>query len=309
MWRSLQARFVAPHRGRSRQISVCGRIAISIACSGRVWFDLEAARAEYLRALQVFGPQAPPSVTHPARVGLANVHHDLGEYREAAARYEEIASAAEAVGDARGAALNRRNLARTLLEMGRPDDALRELDRVRAALETERDLEELAATRNTTGIVYRSLGDLRRAMEEFAEAAGLILEGEAERRGVAEGADPVVEIRRTRLGFDAARAEGPSGAGDEEGRAAVPGAGKIPHPLPLHLPAAVEAQPVSFAANPKSSGQDADRAVREAAALLRPGGKIAFSFYPLLLGPGGEDLLDEAFRRVIPGLAATARKR
>jgi len=42
---------------------------------------------------------------------------------------------------------------------------------------------------------------------------------------------------------------------------------------------------------------DADRAIREAAALLRPGGKIAFSFYPLLLGPDGEDLLDEAFRR------------
>ena len=56
---------------------------------------------------------------------------------------------------------------------------MRELDRVRAALETERDLEELAATRNTTGIVYRSLGDLRRAMEEFAEAERLAAEAGA----------------------------------------------------------------------------------------------------------------------------------
>ncbi len=40
-----------------------------------------------------------------------------------------------------------------------------------------------------------------------------------------------------------------------------------------------------------------DRSIGQAAACLRPGGTIAFSFYPLLRGPDGEDLLDEAFRR------------
>ena len=42
---------------------------------------------------------------------------------------------------------------------------------------------------------------------------------------------------------------------------------------------------------------DVDRSIREAAACLRGGGTIAFSFYPVLQGPDGEDLLDEAFRR------------
>jgi SAM-dependent methyltransferase len=42
---------------------------------------------------------------------------------------------------------------------------------------------------------------------------------------------------------------------------------------------------------------DADEAIREAAACLKPEGKIAFSFYPLFLGPNEEDLMDEAFRR------------
>jgi len=42
---------------------------------------------------------------------------------------------------------------------------------------------------------------------------------------------------------------------------------------------------------------DVDRAVREAAACLKADGEIAFSFYPALLGPNDEDLMDEAFRR------------
>jgi SAM-dependent methyltransferase len=42
---------------------------------------------------------------------------------------------------------------------------------------------------------------------------------------------------------------------------------------------------------------DVGQAIREAAARLKPAGKIAFSFYPLLLGPNEEDLMDEAFRR------------
>lgn len=43
---------------------------------------------------------------------------------------------------------------------------------------------------------------------------------------------------------------------------------------------------------------DVDQALREAYACLRPGGKIAFSFYPELVGPEGEDLMREAFSRL-----------
>ncbi|MCK9362968.1 MAG: class I SAM-dependent methyltransferase [Syntrophales bacterium] len=42
---------------------------------------------------------------------------------------------------------------------------------------------------------------------------------------------------------------------------------------------------------------DVAQAVREAAQCLKAGGEMAFSFYPLLVGPQDEDLLDEAFRR------------
>ncbi len=43
---------------------------------------------------------------------------------------------------------------------------------------------------------------------------------------------------------------------------------------------------------------DVDRTFREAQACLRPGGKIAFSFYPELVGPEDTDLLREAFTRL-----------
>ena len=43
---------------------------------------------------------------------------------------------------------------------------------------------------------------------------------------------------------------------------------------------------------------DVDRTFREAYTCLRPGGKIAFSFYPELVGPEGEDLMREAFTRL-----------
>ena len=43
---------------------------------------------------------------------------------------------------------------------------------------------------------------------------------------------------------------------------------------------------------------DVEQTLREAAGCLRPGGKIAFSFYPHLEGEAGEDLLAEAFRRL-----------
>lgn len=43
---------------------------------------------------------------------------------------------------------------------------------------------------------------------------------------------------------------------------------------------------------------DVDRTFREAHACLRPGGKIAFSYYPELVGPGESDLLVEAFTRL-----------
>ncbi|MHB8828318.1 MAG: class I SAM-dependent methyltransferase [Syntrophales bacterium] len=42
---------------------------------------------------------------------------------------------------------------------------------------------------------------------------------------------------------------------------------------------------------------DVDLAVREAVKCLKEDGKIAFSFYPSVLGPRDEDLLEEAFRR------------
>lgn len=41
---------------------------------------------------------------------------------------------------------------------------------------------------------------------------------------------------------------------------------------------------------------DVVKTVREAYGCLRPGGKIAFSFYPYLAGESGEDLLSAAFR-------------
>lgn len=43
---------------------------------------------------------------------------------------------------------------------------------------------------------------------------------------------------------------------------------------------------------------DAERSFREAAACLRPGGVIAFSFYPLLVNAAGDDLLSLAFQRL-----------
>ncbi len=43
---------------------------------------------------------------------------------------------------------------------------------------------------------------------------------------------------------------------------------------------------------------DVEKTIGEAAACLKLGGKIAFSYYPLLEGKSGEDLLAEAFRRL-----------
>ncbi len=43
---------------------------------------------------------------------------------------------------------------------------------------------------------------------------------------------------------------------------------------------------------------DVEQTLREAHACLRPGGKIAFSFYPELVDPEGSDLLREAFTRL-----------
>jgi len=43
---------------------------------------------------------------------------------------------------------------------------------------------------------------------------------------------------------------------------------------------------------------DVDQTLQEASACLRPGGKIAYSFYPELSGPGGADLLAVAFERL-----------
>ncbi|MEA3240449.1 MAG: class I SAM-dependent methyltransferase [Pseudomonadota bacterium] len=43
---------------------------------------------------------------------------------------------------------------------------------------------------------------------------------------------------------------------------------------------------------------DVERSLREAAACLSPGGKIAFSFYPRLTNPAGDDLFAVAFQRL-----------
>jgi ubiquinone/menaquinone biosynthesis C-methylase UbiE len=43
---------------------------------------------------------------------------------------------------------------------------------------------------------------------------------------------------------------------------------------------------------------DVEKAVSEAFACLRPGGKIAFSFYPHFTGESGEDILNMAFERL-----------
>ena len=43
---------------------------------------------------------------------------------------------------------------------------------------------------------------------------------------------------------------------------------------------------------------DVDRTLAEAANCLKPDGTVAFSFYPDLAGPSGEDLLAAAFERI-----------
>ena len=43
---------------------------------------------------------------------------------------------------------------------------------------------------------------------------------------------------------------------------------------------------------------DVSKTIAESCKCLRPGGKIAFSFYPQLVGEGNEDLFDVAFRRL-----------
>jgi ubiquinone/menaquinone biosynthesis C-methylase UbiE len=43
---------------------------------------------------------------------------------------------------------------------------------------------------------------------------------------------------------------------------------------------------------------DAARAIRQAAACLKKSGVIAFSFYPLIVGPNAEDLFETAFSRL-----------
>lgn len=43
---------------------------------------------------------------------------------------------------------------------------------------------------------------------------------------------------------------------------------------------------------------DVDKTIREAAGCLRPGGKIAFSFYPSFTGKSGEDIMAMAFERL-----------
>jgi ubiquinone/menaquinone biosynthesis C-methylase UbiE len=43
---------------------------------------------------------------------------------------------------------------------------------------------------------------------------------------------------------------------------------------------------------------DVSKTIAESCQCLRPGGKIAFSFYPQLVGEGNEDLFDVAFRRL-----------
>jgi SAM-dependent methyltransferase len=42
---------------------------------------------------------------------------------------------------------------------------------------------------------------------------------------------------------------------------------------------------------------DVQCAIQEAVACLEPGGQIAFSFYPEIIGPNDEDLIEEGFRR------------
>lgn len=43
---------------------------------------------------------------------------------------------------------------------------------------------------------------------------------------------------------------------------------------------------------------DVEQTIREAALCLHPGGKIAFSFYPELIGDAGQDILAEGFNRI-----------
>jgi len=130
---------------------------------------LEEARESYEQAIRVFGP-AGATMLHPARLGLANVYSDLGEYHRALDLYREHLALAQEQDNTQEAAKALLNIALTERALGDPTAALRSLGKVRELQVAEDDTYDLATTLNWTGIIYRELGNLPRSMDAFKEA-------------------------------------------------------------------------------------------------------------------------------------------
>jgi tetratricopeptide (TPR) repeat protein len=110
------------------------------------------------------------------RAEIANAfgvgYRNLGRMAEAAEEYETAIRARHALGDARGEAVSRRNLAVALAYLGRHDDARAALVQARALLEPLGDAAALADVANDAGVLAEERGDFREALERYREALG-----------------------------------------------------------------------------------------------------------------------------------------
>ena len=110
------------------------------------------------------------------RAEIANAfgvgYRNLGRMAEAAEEYETAIRARHALGDVRGEAVSRRNLAVALAYLGRHDEARAELVQARALLEPLGDAAALADVANDAGVLAEERGDFREALERYREALG-----------------------------------------------------------------------------------------------------------------------------------------
>ncbi|MET8975010.1 tetratricopeptide repeat protein [Streptomyces sp. NPDC004539] len=153
---------------------------------------------------------ADPGAPHTARRAEAQALHGLGQSHQLAGRLSEAQTyfaqalaLREAIGYRRGAALTRLCLGDIALERGRPDEALRHLDRARTGLLAENDPYDAARALAFLGRAHALAGlhdtadrQLHQAVAEFGatgsvhwQARTLELLGQgAEERGDVEGA-------------------------------------------------------------------------------------------------------------------------
>ncbi|MBL0029482.1 MAG: protein kinase [Rhodanobacteraceae bacterium] len=110
------------------------------------------------------------------RAEIANAfgvgYRNLGQMSEAAEEYEAAIRARHALGDARGEAVSRRNLAVAYAYLGRHDDADAQLVQARALLEPLGDAAAMADVVNDAGVLAEERGDFRVALDAFREALG-----------------------------------------------------------------------------------------------------------------------------------------